>query len=52
MAERKHILISGERCVGKSTLIEKLLSASSRPRYGFVTKMGPAGPDGAATTTD
>ena len=46
MAERKHILISGERCVGKSTLIEKLLSASSRPRYGFVTKMGPAGPDG------
>ena len=46
MAERKHILISGERCVGKSTLIEKLLSASTRPRYGFVTKMGPAGPDG------
>ena len=46
MAEKKHILISGERGVGKSTLIEKLLSASARPRYGFVTKMLPAGPDG------
>ena len=40
--EKKHILISGERGVGKSTLIEKLLSASSRPRYGFITKMRPA----------
>ena len=46
MTEKKHILISGERGVGKSTLIEKLLSASSRPRYGFITKMRPAGPDG------
>lgn len=46
MADTIHILISGERGVGKSTLIEKLLSASTRPRYGFVTKMLPAGPDG------
>ena len=46
MTEKKHILICGERGVGKSTLIEKLLEASSRPRYGFVTKMRPAGPDG------
>ena len=46
MAEKIHILICGERGVGKSTLIEKLLQASSRPRYGFVTKMRPAGPDG------
>ena len=46
MPEKRHILICGERGVGKSTLIEKLLQASPRPRYGFVTKMGPAGPDG------
>ena len=46
MAERIHIFICGERGVGKSTLIERLLWASSRPRYGFVTKMRPAGPDG------
>ena len=42
MIEKKHILICGERGVGKSTLIEKLLAASSRPRYGFITKMRPA----------
>ena len=46
MTEKRHILICGERGVGKSTLIEKLLAASSRPRYGFITKMRPAGPDG------
>ena len=46
MAEKIHILICGERGVGKSTLIERLLRACSRPRYGFVTKMRPAGPDG------
>ena len=46
MAEKRHILISGERGVGKSTLIERLLSASTLPRYGFITKMRPAGPDG------
>ena len=46
MEEKRHILICGERGVGKSTLIEKLLQTSSRPRYGFITKMRPAGPDG------
>lgn len=42
METKRHILICGERGVGKSTLIEKLLAACSRPRYGFVTKMRPA----------
>ena len=46
MGDRKHILLCGERGVGKSTLIEKLLQASPRPRYGFVTKMRAPGPDG------
>ena len=46
MNEKRHILISGERGVGKSTLIKRLLEACPRPRYGFVTKMRPAGPDG------
>lgn len=46
MAEKRHILICGERGVGKSTLMEKLLAACPRPRYGFITKMRPAGPDG------
>ena len=46
MNEKRHILISGERGVGKSTLIQRLLEACPRPRYGFVTKMRPAGPDG------
>ena len=46
MAEKKHILICGERGVGKSTLIEKLLQACPRPRYGFLTKMEAPGPDG------
>ncbi len=46
MTEKRHILICGERGVGKSTLIDKLLAACPRPRYGFITKMRPAGPDG------
>ena len=46
MVEKRHILICGERGVGKSTLIEKLLQASSRPRYGFITKMRPANETG------
>ena len=46
MEEKRHILICGERGVGKSTLIERLLQVCSRPRYGFVTKMEPAGEDG------
>ncbi|MBQ6146133.1 MAG: hypothetical protein IJI82_03780 [Clostridia bacterium] len=44
--EKKHILICGDRGTGKSTLIEKLLQDDPRPRYGFITKMRPACPDG------
>lgn len=46
MERKTHILISGERGVGKSTLINRLLDACPRPRYGFITKMEPAGADG------
>ena len=46
MTDKRHILICGERGAGKSTLIKRMLCASSRPVYGFVTKMRPAGPDG------
>lgn len=46
MEAKRHILITGERGAGKSTLIERLLEACPRPRYGFVTRMRPAGPDG------
>lgn len=46
MTEKKHILICGERGVGKSTLIERLLKACPRPRYGFVTRREAAGEDG------
>ena len=35
---KKHILICGDRGVGKSTLVEKLLSSCPLPRYGFITK--------------
>ncbi|MEN6418609.1 MAG: nucleoside-triphosphatase [Clostridiaceae bacterium] len=38
MNERKHILISGEVGVGKSTLIQRLLAQNTRPLYGFITK--------------
>lgn len=34
----KHILLCGERGVGKSTLIQKLLNKNTRPVYGFYTK--------------
>lgn len=34
----KHILLCGERGVGKSTLIQKLLKANTRSVYGFLTK--------------
>ncbi len=33
-----HLLICGERGVGKSTLLRRLLAASTRPVGGFVTK--------------
>ena len=34
----KHIILCGDRGVGKSTLIQKLLEANTRPVYGFFTK--------------
>ena len=34
----KHILICGERGVGKSTLIRRLLAESTLPVGGFVTR--------------
>lgn len=38
MSDWKHILICGEVNAGKSTLIAKLLEATNRPLYGFITK--------------
>lgn len=46
MSEPKHILVCGEIGAGKSTLIARLLSRSTRPVYGFVTKRLAAGEDG------
>lgn len=40
------ILLTGERQVGKSFLIRRLLQNTERPIYGFVTKMEPEGLDG------
>lgn len=37
--EKKHILICGERAVGKSTLVEKLVKHLNAPVYGFFTRM-------------
>lgn len=37
----KHILICGERGVGKSTLIRRLLAESTLPAGGFVTRRLP-----------
>lgn len=42
----KHIVISGQRHAGKSTLIQKLLQANRRPVSGFYTKKGPVNDDG------
>ena len=36
---KKHILLRGERGVGKSTLIRRLLEASDLQPGGFYTKM-------------
>lgn len=36
--ELKHILLCGDRGVGKSTLVQRLLKANTRPVYGFYTK--------------
>lgn len=38
---RRHLLICGERGVGKSTLIRRLLEHSTREVCGFVTKRLP-----------
>ena len=40
--EKRHILIVGERHVGKSTLIRRLLENTGRPVCGFMTKSLPA----------
>ena len=42
----QHILIVGQNGVGKSTLVQSLLSAISLPVYGVITKKEAAGPDG------
>ena len=44
--EKKHILLTGSRGVGKSTLFEKLLSCCTVPVYGFVTRSTPRQADG------
>lgn len=38
---KRHLLICGERGVGKSTLLRRLLADSTRPVSGFVTKRLP-----------
>ncbi len=38
MNEPRHILICGDRGVGKSTLIQKLLARNTLPVYGFLTE--------------
>lgn len=38
---KRHLLICGERGVGKSTLIRRLLEHSTREVGGFVTKRLP-----------
>ena len=42
----KHILICGERGVGKSTLIRRLLAESTLPVGGFVTRRLPQAGEG------
>ena len=44
--EKKHIVLTGARHVGKSTLIEKLLAHCTVPIYGFFTRSTPRREDG------
>lgn len=37
-SRKRHILICGKRQVGKTTLINRVISDAGRPVYGFVTK--------------
>ena len=46
MHTRPHILLCGEKHVGKSTLIRRLLENCTCPVYGFMTKMDAPAPDG------
>ena len=46
MMEKKHIFVVGERGVGKSTLIRRLLEHTNRPVCGFITKSLAADEDG------
>lgn len=41
MMTEKHIILNGERCVGKTTLIQRLLAHSSLPVSGYVTRSTP-----------
>ena len=43
---KRHILIEGDRQVGKSTLIRKVLDKKGLPLYGFFTKSISIGEDG------
>ena len=39
---KKHVLICGERGVGKTTLVNKLMNEMKVPVFGFMTKAAPA----------
>lgn len=43
---KKHIVIAGERHVGKTSLVRKLIDGCSVPIYGFETRTTDYGPDG------
>lgn len=43
---KKHLVIAGERHVGKSTLVNRLLTGCEKPVYGFRTAKGGSLEDG------
>lgn len=43
---KRHIVIAGQRQVGKSTLVNRLLTDCDKPVYGFRTAMGGSLKDG------